>query len=30
MAEYWQAVHIRGQQSIGVWETFAPNFRWGQ
>lgn len=26
MAEYWQAVHIRGQQTLGVWNTFAPTF----
>jgi len=29
MAEFWQAVHIRGQQSQGVWITFAPSFQVG-
>ena len=29
MAEFWQAVHIRGQQTIGVWTTFAPAFQVG-
>jgi hypothetical protein len=29
MAEFWQAVHIRGQQSIGVWGTFAAAFQVG-
>ncbi len=29
MAEYWQAVHIRGQQSIGVWGTFSAAFQVG-
>jgi len=24
MAKFWQAVHIRGQQTIGVWGTFGP------
>ena len=30
MAEYWEAVHIRGQQTIGVWTTFAPDFAVGE
>ena len=29
MAEYWQAMHLRGQQTIGVWGTFAPAFQVG-
>jgi hypothetical protein len=29
MAEFWQAVHIRGQQTIGVWGTFSPAFQVG-
>lgn len=29
MAEFWEAVHIRGQQSIGVWGTFLPAFQVG-
>lgn len=29
MAEYWQAMHLRGQQTIGVWGTFAPTFQVG-
>jgi len=26
MAESWEAVHLRGQQTIGMWTTFAPDF----
>ncbi len=29
MAEFWQAVHIRGQQTIGVWATFSASFQVG-
>ncbi len=29
MAEYWQAMHVRGQQSLGVWGTFAAAFQVG-
>ena len=29
MAEFWEAVHLRGQQTIGVWGTFAPTFQVG-
>ncbi len=29
MAEYWQAMHLRGQQTIGVWGTFAATFQVG-
>ncbi len=29
MAEFWEATHIRGQQTIGVWTTFAPAFTFG-
>jgi len=29
MAEFWQAVHIRGQQTIGVWGTFSASFQVG-
>jgi len=29
MAEFWQAVHIRGQQSQGVWITFDSGFTVG-
>lgn len=29
MAEFWEAVHIRGQQTIGVWGTFASTFQVG-
>jgi hypothetical protein len=26
MAEYWQPIHTRGQQTISVWSTFNPDF----
>ncbi len=29
MAEFWQPVSIRGQQTIGVWWTFTPAFQVG-
>lgn len=29
MAEYWQPIHLRGQQSIGVWGTFSVEFQVG-
>jgi len=29
MAEFWEGVHVRGQQSIGVWETFDATFQVG-
>jgi len=30
MAEYWESAHIRGQQTLGVWATFAPDFTVGE
>ena len=29
MAEYWQTMHLRGQQTIGVWGTFSAAFQVG-
>jgi hypothetical protein len=29
MAEYWQTMHLRGQQTIGVCGTFAPALQVG-
>lgn len=29
MSEYWEQPHIRGQQTIAVWNTFAPTFTVG-
>lgn len=30
MAEFWEEPHVRGQQTIGVWGTFAPAFTVGE
>ncbi len=30
MSEYWEEIYHRGQQSIGVWNTFAPAFVFGE
>jgi len=29
MAEYWETAHIRGQQTVAVWRTWAPTFTFG-
>ncbi len=30
MSEYWEEIYHRGQQSIGVWNTFMPGFVFGE
>lgn len=30
MSEYWEEIYHRGQQSIRVWNTFAPGFVFGE
>lgn len=30
MSEYWEDIYHRGQQSIGVWNAFAPAFTFGE